>query len=191
MISLQQLLRWSLFSFQEKDTSKRVNEMENNEKTGTRAGTRANTRSETRNMTRTDPRAANAREAFWVPDICNTTIGSTYYRELIPPRPEPLHQWRDLKNRIRHDYNLVPLPYKNEDIVQRWPQMQGVGPCFVKLSFAPPLSHPLSHTPVQTSLVMNEYHVVMPTIKLPTVLIFSLSLTSHVNLNSNFSSFSV
>ena len=190
MISLQQLLRWSLFSFQEKDTSKRENEMENNEKTGTRAGTRANTRSETRNMTRTDPRAANAREAFWVPDICNTTTGSTYYRELIPPRPEPLHQWRDLKNRIRHDYNLVPLPYKNEDIVQRWPQMQGVGPCFVKLSFAP-LSHPLSHTPVQTSLVMNEYHVVMPTIKLPTVLIFSLSLTSHVNLNSNFSSFSV
>ena len=93
--------------------------MENNEKTGTRAGTRANTRSETRNMTRTGPPAANAREAFWVPDICNTTTGSTYYRELIPPRPEPLHQWRDLKNRIRHDYNLVPLPYKNEDIVQR------------------------------------------------------------------------
>lgn len=49
----------------------------------------------------------------------------------------------------------------------------------------------LSHTPVQTSLLMNEYHVVMPTIKLPNVLIFSLSLASHVNLNSNFSSFSL
>ena len=159
MISLQQLLRWSLFSFQEKDTSKRVKEMENNEKTGTRAGTRANTRSETRNMTRSGPRAANAREAFWVPDICNTTTGSTYYRELIPPRPEPLHQWRDLKNRIRHDYNLVPLPYKNEDIVQRWPQMQGVGPCFVKPFFAPPLSHPLSHThtPGWADLPSNEW----------------------------------
>ena len=159
MISLQQLLRWSLFSFQEKDTSKRVNEMENNEKTGTRAGTRANTRSETRNMTRTGPRAANAREAFWVPDICNTTTGSTYYRELIPPRPEPLHQWRDLKNRIRHDYNLVPLPYKNEDIVQRWPQVQGVGPCFVTLSLAPPPSHTLSHTHKHTwaDLPSNEW----------------------------------
>lgn len=44
----------------------------------------------------------------------------------------------------------------------------------------------LLHTPVKTSLVMNECHVVMPTIKLPNVLIFSLSLASHVNLNFKF-----
>lgn len=86
-----------------------------NEKTGTRAGPRGNTRSNTR----TASRAGRTREAFWVPDICQTTSGSAYYRGLIPQRPEVLHQWRDLKNRIRHDYNLVPLPYKKEDIVKR------------------------------------------------------------------------
>lgn len=91
--------------------------MDDKEKTGTRAGTRANTRSDTRAAIVT--RTGRGRDAFWVPDIYQTTTGSTYYRDLIPPKPVSLHQWRDLKNRIRHDYNLVPLPYKGEDIVKR------------------------------------------------------------------------
>ncbi|KAL9973387.1 hypothetical protein ACROYT_G019843 [Oculina patagonica] len=85
-----------------------------NEKTGTRAGTRTGTRLETRATTR----ELHSRDALWLPDICQTTTGRTYY-QLLPPKPKPLHQWRDLKNRIRHDYNLVPLPYKGEDIVKR------------------------------------------------------------------------
>lgn len=58
---------------------------------------------------------------------------------------------------------------------------------FCTTTIPPSLTH--THLAEQTSLVMNEYHVVMPTIKLSNVLIFSLSLASHVNLNSNFSSF--
>lgn len=99
--------------------------MGENEKIGTSAGSRANTRLDTRTATAT--RAGRVREAFWVPDICQTTTGSTFYRDLIPPRPEALHQWRDLKNRIRHDYNLVPLPYKGEDIVKRWRYFRSAG----------------------------------------------------------------
>ncbi|KAJ7356241.1 hypothetical protein OS493_025995 [Desmophyllum pertusum] len=85
------------------------------EKTGTRAGTRSGTRLDTRATTR----EMHSRDALWLPDICQTTTGRTYYRQLIPPKQKPLHQWRDLKNRIRHDYNLVPLPYKKEDVVKR------------------------------------------------------------------------
>ena len=91
--------------------------MGENVKIGTSAGSRANTRLETRTTTAAAMRTGRVREAFWVPDICQTTTGSTYYR--AGPRPEALHQWRDLKNRVRHDYNLVPLPYKGEDIVKR------------------------------------------------------------------------
>lgn len=84
------------------------------ERTGTRAGTRSGTRSQTRATTR----EVHSRDTLWLPDICQTTTGRTYY-QLFPPKPKPLHQWRDLKNRIRHDYNLVPLPYKEEDVVKR------------------------------------------------------------------------
>ncbi|XP_068719017.1 uncharacterized protein [Montipora capricornis] len=92
--------------------------LKENEKTGTREGT-GSIYGAACSKTRTATRVGRVREAFWVPDVCQTTTGSTYYRQLIPPRPEALHQWRDLKNRIRHDYNLVPLPYKGEDIVKR------------------------------------------------------------------------
>lgn len=84
------------------------------ERTGTRAGKRSGTRSQTRATTR----EVHSRDTLWLPDICQTTTGRTYY-QLFPPKPKPLHQWRDLKNRIRHDYNLVPLPYKEEDVVKR------------------------------------------------------------------------
>jgi len=84
------------------------------ERTGTTAGTRSGTRSQTRATTR----EVHSRDTLWLPDICQTTTGRTYY-QLFPPKLKPLHQWRDLKNRIRHDYNLVPLPYKEEDVVKR------------------------------------------------------------------------
>lgn len=90
------------------------NQLGKDEKTGTRAGTRSDTRLETRATTR----EMHSRDTLWLPDICQTTTGRTYY-QLFPPKPKPLHQWRDLKNRIRHDYNLVPLPYKEEDVVKR------------------------------------------------------------------------
>ena len=97
-----------------KKQKSRKNQTEDDEITGTRAGTRGSKREDTRAATR----EIHSRDALWLPDICQTTPGRTYYR-LIPPKPKPLHQWRDLKNRIRHDYNLVPLPYKNEHIVKR------------------------------------------------------------------------
>lgn len=97
-----------------KKQKSRKNQPEDDEMTGTRAGTRGSKREDTRAATR----EIHSRDTLWLPDICQTTTGRTYYR-LIPPKPKPLHQWRDLKNRIRHDYNLVPLPYKNEHTVKR------------------------------------------------------------------------
>ena len=91
------------------------NQSGNDERTGTRAGTRSSTRLQTRATTR----EMHSRDALCLPDICQTTTGRTYF-QLFPPKPKPLHQWRDLKNRIRHDYNLVPLPYKEVDVVKRW-----------------------------------------------------------------------
>lgn len=116
-ISIERLKEKPLF-FNLQDLGKkqksRKNQPEDDEMTGTRAGTRGSKREDTRAATR----EIHSRDTLWLPDICQTTTGRTYYR-LIPPKPKPLHQWRDLKNRIRHDYNLVPLPYKNEHIVKR------------------------------------------------------------------------
>ena len=86
-----------------------------NQKPQTRAETRVGSQAQTRMGTR----AVHSRDALCLPDICGTITGSTYHRQLIPPKPMPLHHWRDLKNRFRHDYNLVPKPYKDEHIVKR------------------------------------------------------------------------
>lgn len=97
-----------------KKQKSKENQTEKDEWIGTRAGTRESKREETRAATS----EIHSRDTLRLPDICQTTTGGTYY-QLIPPKQKPLHQWRDLKNRIRHDYNLVPLPYKNVHIVNR------------------------------------------------------------------------
>lgn len=106
------------FSLQLQELGKNQKTKENQSGKDERSGTRAGTRSGTRSQTRGTTREMHSRDALWLPDICQTTTGRTYY-QLFPPKPKPLHQWRDLKNRIRHDYNLVPLPYKDEDVVKR------------------------------------------------------------------------
>lgn len=106
------------FSLQLQELGKNQKTKENQSGKDERSGTRAGTRSGTRSQTRGTTREMHSRDALWLPDICQTTTGRTYY-QLFPPKPRPLHQWRDLKNRIRHDYNLVPLPYKDEDVVKR------------------------------------------------------------------------
>ena len=106
------------FSLQLQELGKNQKTKENQFGKDERTGTRAETRSGTRSQTRATTREMHSRDALWLPDICQTTTGRTYY-QLFPPKPKPLHQWRDLKNRIRHDYNLVPLPYKEVDVVKR------------------------------------------------------------------------
>lgn len=101
------------------ELSKKQKTKENQSGKDERTGTRAGTRSSTRLQTRATTREMHSRDALCLPDICQTTTGRTYF-QLFPPKPKPLHQWRDLKNRIRHDYNLVPLPYKEVDVVKRW-----------------------------------------------------------------------
>lgn len=108
------------FSLQLQELGKNQKTKENQSGKDERSGTRAGTHSGTRSQTRGSTREMHSRDALWLPDICQTTTGRTYY-QLFPSKPKPLHQWRDLKNRIRHDYNLVPLPYKDEDVVKRQP----------------------------------------------------------------------
>lgn len=37
------------------------------------------------------------------------------YRSLLPPKPEPLHQWRDLQNNhLHHEARSLNKPYSTE-----------------------------------------------------------------------------
>ncbi|XP_001631587.2 uncharacterized protein LOC5511178 [Nematostella vectensis] len=68
--------------------AKKMAEEQTDDRSQTREGTRATTR---------DPRATRD------------------YRQLIPPKPQPTHQWRDLhNNHLQHDARLINRPYASE-----------------------------------------------------------------------------